>query len=213
MSRPRKDSNQPDMRIEMLDAFWRLLEQQRIEKINVCSVTAEAGCNRGTFYYHFADMDELIYQALSRELVEDRTLPSTICHLIVGTPGHSFHEVLENRHFERLRLLFVNGGMERAERLLQRLVSGVWTEILHPDGGELAPETAYIVGYAVGGMVGMFSTYLAGSNSQLERDVAVGVAGAFLKDNSVHMLHQLSRTEDVPEEEIVRRLRESTLHE
>ena len=44
----------------MIEAFWQLLENNQLHEISVGMIVAKAGCNRGTFYYHFADKDELL---------------------------------------------------------------------------------------------------------------------------------------------------------
>ena len=63
MARPKK-SNQPSVRDRMIEAFWQLLEDNQLHEISVGMIVAKAGCNRGTFYYHFADKDELMLAAL-----------------------------------------------------------------------------------------------------------------------------------------------------
>ena len=80
MARPKK-SNQPSVRDRMIEAFWQLLEDNQLHEISVGMIVAKAGCNRGTFYYHFADKDELMLAALSREV---KGLPNCIISVIAG---------------------------------------------------------------------------------------------------------------------------------
>jgi AcrR family transcriptional regulator len=51
------------------EAFLELLATEPYEKITVTDVTREAGLNRGTFYAHFDDMDDLLHQVIE-EVVE-----------------------------------------------------------------------------------------------------------------------------------------------
>lgn len=51
------------------EAFLKLLATEPYEKITVTDVTREAGLNRGTFYAHFDDMDDLLHQVID-EVVE-----------------------------------------------------------------------------------------------------------------------------------------------
>lgn len=51
------------------EAFLELLATEPYEKITVTDVTREAGLNRGTFYAHFDDMDDLLHQVID-EVVE-----------------------------------------------------------------------------------------------------------------------------------------------
>lgn len=50
------------------DAFIELLQLQPIEKITVKTIAEKCGINRQTFYYHFADIYELMEWALDSEL-------------------------------------------------------------------------------------------------------------------------------------------------
>jgi len=57
-------------RTNLLEAFWALYAEKRIERITVKEIVAKAGYNRGTFYEYFSD----VYQCLER--IEARALPS-----------------------------------------------------------------------------------------------------------------------------------------
>ena len=59
----------------IMDAFWSLYCEKRIEKITVRDITNEAGYNRGTFYEYFSD----VYNVL--EQIENTLIPSLdACH-------------------------------------------------------------------------------------------------------------------------------------
>ena len=67
MARPRKNQgDSAEQRIK--DAFWSLLEQNDLKDITVSMITASAKCNRGTFYYHFDSLEELIDTVINEEL-------------------------------------------------------------------------------------------------------------------------------------------------
>lgn len=59
MARPRKDADEPGARERIADAFWELLECTPRSAMTVGAVVKAAGCNRGTFYYYFSDLDVL----------------------------------------------------------------------------------------------------------------------------------------------------------
>ncbi len=46
----------------LIDAFWYLYCEKRIEKITVKEITQKAGYNRGTFYEYFTDVYEVLDQ-------------------------------------------------------------------------------------------------------------------------------------------------------
>lgn len=58
---------QPDItssqtRQNLIDAFWSLYCEKRIEKITVKEITQKAGYNRGTFYEYFTDVYDMLEQ-------------------------------------------------------------------------------------------------------------------------------------------------------
>ena len=57
-------------------AFLELLAEKPYEKITVTDVTARADLNRGTFYAHFKNMDDLMNTAVD-------TLTDTLSNLLV----------------------------------------------------------------------------------------------------------------------------------
>ena len=46
----------------LIDAFWTLYCEKRIEKITVKEITQKAGYNRGTFYEYFIDVYDVLEQ-------------------------------------------------------------------------------------------------------------------------------------------------------
>lgn len=54
----------------IIDAFWALYKEKKIEQITVSAVTKLAGLNRGTFYEYFTDIFDLIEQ-MEDELLDD----------------------------------------------------------------------------------------------------------------------------------------------
>ncbi|MBZ8177293.1 TetR family transcriptional regulator [Corynebacterium poyangense] len=86
---------------ELHKAFWRLLDQERqqpYKRISVQALTCEAGCNRGTFYYHFHDIEDFYDDILTQ--VFDDNLVSTVVEIISGE--QSVEEGIPNiNHFDQ----------------------------------------------------------------------------------------------------------------
>ncbi len=53
---------------DIIRAFERLLAKREFEKITVKDITENAGINRKTFYYYFADIDDLMTKAFDWEI-------------------------------------------------------------------------------------------------------------------------------------------------
>lgn len=55
-------------RQNIMDAFWSIYTENKIEKITIKEIMVKAGYNRGTFYEYFADVYELLEQ-IERSLI------------------------------------------------------------------------------------------------------------------------------------------------
>lgn len=55
-----------DTKQEFITAFWKLYDAKPIEKISINQLCQGAGYNRSTFYNHFADIYDLLEQAVER---------------------------------------------------------------------------------------------------------------------------------------------------
>jgi len=62
-------------RQRLINAFWELYCNQRIEKITVREITAKVGCNRGTFYEYFLDVYDVLEQIENELIPEIDELP------------------------------------------------------------------------------------------------------------------------------------------
>ncbi len=67
----------------LIDAFWSLYCEKRIEKITVKEITQKAGYNRGTFYEYFTD----IYDVL--EQIEQSLIPALDELPLLSIPKHN----------------------------------------------------------------------------------------------------------------------------
>lgn len=64
MGRPRKDATTQDVRERLIAAMADRLIREPASAVTVTSLIKEVGCNRSTFYYYFADTEQLAEAAL-----------------------------------------------------------------------------------------------------------------------------------------------------
>lgn len=64
-------------RQNMIDAFWSLYCEKRIEQITVREVASRAGYNRGTFYEYFIDVYDVLNQLEDSLVPKEAELPPT----------------------------------------------------------------------------------------------------------------------------------------
>lgn len=158
MARPRNDSAEPKVRDRLLEAFWHLLETHHLCDITVGMITEEARCNRGTFYYHYADIDALMHGAVASLLIGDHAVPRTIFELVADAEASGLltDTVLDQR-FHRFALIMQEAEMRRVDAAVKDAVRSLWRAALRPDGGELELETELVIEYTASGVLGLIA--------------------------------------------------------
>lgn len=161
-------------RRRLREALLRLLEQKPLHEISVKELTELADVNRGTFYFHYQDIFDLLVSmedAFFEQL--DRTLSENPVH---GGGGvypylHAIFSFLgENRDFCRI-MLGPHGDMQFVDRVKQRVdaqCSFIWQL--------LAPETdpqryAMYNAFIINGCIGLLQEWLSGRSGLTEASV------------------------------------------
>ncbi len=151
MARPRKDQTEPSATERIKAAFWELLEEHDIKHLTVNLITEKAGCNRGTFYYHFDSMDELLYCIIEEELSSADGLPRDLLALLSNKEGAA--ERIPER-VQRFGLMMKQAGQTQVASKVKRVVLKMWSVILCPnEGEELTEASRVMVEYSIGGLI------------------------------------------------------------
>lgn len=203
MGRPKKDPEAQDARQRIVEAFWKLLEDRRLSELTVGVICAEATCNRGSFYYHFDDLDSLVFSAIENELMDGGGLPNEMFNLVTGADDGVFSRIVEGRRMERLSLMMERGGMDRVEAMAKKTMLGIWRTVLCPDGSDLLPETRFVIEYAVSGMLGVLSF----KSRQDAAGIETPVPERFMSEVASFMLSQIGEAQGVPQDEMLLRFK------
>lgn len=198
MARPRK-SEHASANAKLIDAFWACLEDHRLTDITISAITKSAELNRGTFYYHFRDIDDLTARAIE---VEFQALLPGIFDLIAGAPGSITAIELVQQRMQRLSLLIDRGGLDVLSMQIKRLVRQTWTAILCAEGESLKPETLFIIEYTTSGIIGLIASETMRASAQTSPDALNG----FLARNSAFLLEQIGNARGVPHNIILERI-------
>lgn len=199
MARPKKDQA-ACAEERLIDAFWELLRDRQLRAITVRTIVEKAGVNRGTFYYHFADIDSLIHCALERELVTKHSLIHEMLLLVSGSIDEIPPEEA-NRHIHRTALLIQRGGTERVIDEIMDIAINVWQAALCPNGEALNEQTTLFVRYNISGIVGMFSSFARNENPPEFSTIA-----NFQKWNAVNTVEAICKLQGVQKEEVLQRI-------
>lgn len=105
-------------RQNLVDAFWELYCEKRIEKITVKEITQKAGYNRGTFYEYFTDVYDVLEQ-LEESLIPAiyELPPISIASQNIGMPLDMFMALYEQNSKYYSVLLGDNGDPAFASKL------------------------------------------------------------------------------------------------
>lgn len=161
MARPRKDSGGIAAKEALVEAFWSLLAQRPYAKITVKELSAAAGLNHNTFYYHFENMDDLARQAI------DATVPQHIIRAQIPRLLGETHPAVElpleeiAPRFERVKL-FAKPDSPRLHPVIRNILEHEWTSAIGLDLARLSPmEQASLSFLSAGGVA------VVGSNPDL----------------------------------------------
>lgn len=186
------------MKSKLADALWGLLATQRLSAISVGDVIEAASVSRGSFYYHFADLDTLVRWALLREVLDSDRQGHPF--FLVATQTAVPQETRElKRSISRVCLLLNRGGMDIVFEVAFEALTDLWSRVLQPEVEELPNEVIAQLEYAVGGTIGM----LAHANVRDESRHRTSVA--FIREQQVRMVRSLAAVLHMSSSELMTR--------
>ena len=166
-------------------------------------ITASAKCNRGTFYYHFDSLEELIDTVINEELFINSSIPHSFFYLICESTN-PFEQDSFAIHVRRFGLMLNRAGQEQIDTRVKAVVIDMWENLLCPNNEELATETRLIMEYTISGLIGLISyLYREGffNNGSMPKESYYR-----LKENSQYLVVTLSRAQNIPLQELEKRI-------
>jgi AcrR family transcriptional regulator len=158
MARPKYDSDEIPVELRLEEAFWALIERFPLKEITVNMIVAEAKCTRGSFYYHFTDMNALL------ETVIAHNFPSQIPHILLSMVMTEDDVLLDQiadplfvRKIDRVCLLVGSHSSIEAVASIKRTIRDVWLNALELDEKALQPEVGVIFEFLINGIVGVLA--------------------------------------------------------
>ena len=175
-----KNSEETKERIKK--AFIKLYKENRIEKITISQLTKEAKVYRGTFYYYYTDIYDLLEQIEERffkEVIED--VLGVIEGILVGDIEKRAVEITEHfKKYEEIMTLFFVDKLNTT--LIKRLKEAAKCKVLMKlgiDNNNLSNEDKYILEYIASAQVGIITKWI-----ENKRDInAVDLAKIIKKAN------------------------------
>lgn len=196
MARPRKSPDGMDARQRICDALWTLLEDHELRDITIGMVTTAAGCNRGTFYYHFKDMNDLLDAIIADDVMRPSVIAEFIFRISAGDED-SVMRILSGEHMRKLSIVVNHAGIEIAFKKVFEMLVSIWNSILCPEGGEIKPEAQAIVLYYTGGMLTMVS---AVEPEKLASLACNHHLASFVISNATFLVGEICRAQGLPKD-------------
>lgn len=199
MARSRK-SERGTADIRLANAFWALLEHHRLANITVGMVAEQAELNRGTFYYHFKSMDDLVDRVIEDEVLGDGPVLQNMLSLVAGSSTANGFEAFIKHDMERIALLIKQGGMDSFSIKVKRLMFDAWKAILCDEGEELSPSARMIIEYSTSGIIAYGALHESG---EAPPDFFL----SFVKNNSEFLVSQIGIAQGIPRDALLERVR------
>lgn len=144
-------------RQNLVDAFWSLYCEKRIEKITVKEITQKAGYNRGTFYEYFTDVYDVLEQLEESLIPEIHELPPiSMPNQSMGMPLDMFMALYEQNSKYYSVLLGDNGDPAFASKLKNSTKPVIKQAFL--ERSKINPvEFDFILEFVLSAMIGIMS--------------------------------------------------------
>lgn len=155
MGRPRKDSNTPEAKDQLISTFWNMLETRDMSDITVGSLVSEAGVNRGTFYYHYENMDDFIGAALERDIRGKGGNVETVFNMLTNANSLGDQDRIEN--FRHIGMMMRKGGFHIANNKIKSIINDIWGEVICNNERPLKDETVIFFEFTISGIMGVMN--------------------------------------------------------
>ncbi|NGM17423.1 TetR family transcriptional regulator [Eggerthellaceae bacterium zg-893] len=157
MARPAYRGDTPTAKERLREAFWGLLSHEEYGRITIKALAAQADVNPNTFYYHYANMEDLARDALDAEKLHET--PEAIRNS--ARPGSASLEsalslVAVDGRWRRIRL-FVASDSPVLRRLFYETFEGLWLSLLGVDKNDLTDEDALDLVFMLNGAMGVIA--------------------------------------------------------
>ncbi len=195
MARPKYDNNEITVALRIEEAFWCLLERFSLKEITVNMIVSEAKCTRGSFYYHFADINALTESAI------DHNLPAQIPHILISI-------VLENptetsvladdpqltKQIDRICLLVGSHSSIEVVNKIKARIQTVWLKALELNDQDFTYEANVLFEFLINGIVGVLAYR---SRPDVDYDIA-SILKTMLPLSQTFIKHLMKITQEAP---------------
>lgn len=173
-------------RQNIMDAFWELYCEKRIEKITVKEIMEKAGYNRGTFYKYFLDIYDVLDQIENSLLPELSEMPPLVMENNSDIlPIDSFIKLYSSSRKYYTVLLGDHGDPSFAGKIK----NGIKAKIIEQLGIEIKaiPEIDYTLEYMLSAMIGIL-TYWFLNEENMDKESLIRLIYSLMNSEGIRNL-------------------------
>jgi len=172
-------------RQNLIDAFWELYCEKRIEKITVREITTKAGYNRSTFYEYFNDVYDVLEQIEESLLPNIEDMPPLLPTMgNESVPIDSFIKLYSSSSKYYTVLLGDNGDPAFAGKIK----NGIKVKLLEQlETSESNMEIDYTLEYMLSAMIGIL-TYWFKNNENISKEDLVKLMYELMNSEGINKL-------------------------
>ncbi|HBI91833.1 MAG TPA: TetR/AcrR family transcriptional regulator [Terrisporobacter glycolicus] len=172
---------------DLIDAFWYLYCNKRIEKITIKEITLKAGYNRSTFYEYFIDIYDVLEQIESSLIPNINELPpTTILNKNFEIPIDVFLKLYEKNEKYYSVLLGDNGDPAFSSKL-KNSIKPMLKETLVTKVKLNDVEFDFILEYILSSMISVMSYWLK-NNKILSAEKLISLMNDIMEDGVITLL-------------------------
>lgn len=172
---------------DLIDAFWYLYCNKRIEKITIKEITLKAGYNRSTFYEYFIDIYDVLEQIESSLIPNINELPpTTILNKNFEIPIDVFLKLYEKNEKYYSVLLGDNGDPAFSSKL-KNSIKPMLKETLVTKVKLNDVEFDFILEYILSSMISVMSYWLK-NNKILSAEKLIYLMNDIMEDGVITLL-------------------------
>ena len=159
----------------LCDALVALLAEKPVREITVRELTAMAGVSRGTFYFHYCDIYDLLEKLENEQLQALHTVTDGVLAGLDGAEPPPALEALFNFLCQNEALCSALLGPHGDPQFSQRLKETIERQVVghFAAEGEETARQRYLAGFAVNGCMGSVERWLQEGHQADPREMAV----------------------------------------
>lgn len=157
------DHSSDETKNAIIEAFLELYKAEPLEKITICAITKKVQVNRGTFYYYYQDIYELLEQ-LEENYLEN--VEKALAPLVSGVFNNNLldklNTILEfyDKYKELLLLFLVQRPNKKVIEATKKIAMSYALSFIGVSPQKLTAEQECIITYIAHAQVGMVVYWL-----------------------------------------------------